>query len=788
MSAPEVITREIDLSTRVPGFNGVYAGLVLPTNRGPVDKPTLVTSDTDLLRRYTINETVPIDGNDAFFSALAFLEKGDKLWVIRCAGEGALYGGAEFNANGSDATQADNVSFTNGTMTPAYYPVADKKFVLYAADPGAWNNDIKIKVFRNRAFDSIQPTAYDDQTTVGSDVLFYIDYENSKVATNQDWQTGEPVRVAIPDNVTIEDTGEEINYKLPNGLNTTSVFYVVKAADTYLGGEKWVSTVMFATSYNKAKQAAAQLAIIADAEASTAEKTAAQEALNGLIVKFTRNARLLDAKNGLASWNANTLFEVNDTDAVVRSGGNFKTGDAVYVVGEGLPTDTPKVMYIIRLGSNKFKLAATLADSYAGRAFVGNNAGGSASQIKVYGCNGIKMLPVKSTKTPNTGLIEVFVGADEENPVESFVFSRVEGTRNADGVNIYLNTLLEASNYVRGLVNNADTNPDDTYDAETGTWSDVCTATVLKVQAIALPLAGGDDGDQVTDADMIKASDVFKNKESYPMTILMDGGYPSIDFQKALISLAEGRKFCMALLSTPVQKEDASDYLNSIVSFKMNELNPNTSYAALYTPHVELLDRYNNVYRMVAPDGYAAAAISYTAYNYEMWYPVGGFRRGVINVRDVNRRFTKGEMDYLYDNGINPIRFYPGKGIVIWGQKTLSSRPSALDRMNVRLMLIVIEPAIEAALEDFLFELNDEATRGLVKTMIDNYMEGIKGRRGVYDYYTVCDDSNNSADDIDNYRMNVWLFVKPTKAVEYIPFSVVITSTGMDFSLAQQSL
>jgi len=154
----------------------------------------------------------------------------------------------------------------------------------------------------------------------------------------------------------------------------------------------------------------------------------------------------------------------------------------------------------------------------------------------------------------------------------------------------------------------------------------------------------------------------------------------------------------------------------------------------------------------------------------------------------VNRRFTKGEMDYLYDNGINPIRFYPGKGIVIWGQKTLSARPSALDRMNVRLMLIVIEPAIEAALEDFLFELNDEATRGLVKTMIDNYMEGIKGRRGVYDYYTVCDDSNNSADDIDNYRMNVWLFVKPTKAVEYIPFSVVITSTGMDFSLAQQSL
>jgi len=786
MSAPEVITREIDLSTRVPGFNGVYAGIVLPANRGPVDKPTLVTSDTDLLRRYTVNETVPMDGNDAFFSALAFLEKGDKLWVIRCAGEGALYGGADFVANGAN-TQAENTSFENGTMTPAYYPVTDKKFVLYAADPGAWNNEIKVKVFRNRSFDAVQPTAYDDTVTVGSDVVFLIDYEKNEVVTNQDWQTGEPVRVAIPDNVTLEDGGEEINYSLPNGLNTTNIFYVVKVSDAYLT-DKWVSTIMFATSYTKAKAAAEQLAIIADAESTADQVVEAQETLKTLVVTFTRNARLLDVKGGaIGTWKATTVLEVNDTDATVRSGGNFVTGDAVYVEGDNLPSDTPKVMYAIRMGSNKFKLAATLADSYAGKAFVGE-ASGTAQQIKLYACNGIKMLPIKGTKTPNTGLLEVFVGADEENPVESFVFSRVEGAKSADGVNMYLNTLLEASSYVRGLVNNADTNPDDTYDAETGTWTADCTAGVLRVQAVALPLAGGDDGDQVTDADMIRASEVFKNKESYPLTIIMDGGYPSIDYQKQLISLCEGRKFCMALLSTPVQKEDASDYLNSIVSYKMYELNPNTSYAALYTPHVELLDRYNNVYRMVPPDGYAAAAISYTAYNYEMWYPVGGFRRGVINVRDVNRRFTKGEMDYLYDNGINPIRFYPNKGIVIWGQKTLSARPSALDRMNVRLMLIVIEPAIEAALEDFLFELNDDATRSLVKTMIDNYMEGIKGRRGVYDYYTVCDDTNNTPDDIDNYRMNVWLFVKPTKAVEYIPFSVVITSTGMDFSLAQQSL
>lgn len=157
-----------------------------------------------------------------------------------------------------------------------------------------------------------------------------------------------------------------------------------------------------------------------------------------------------------------------------------------------------------------------------------------------------------------------------------------------------------------------------------------------------------------------------------------------------------------------------------------------------------------------------------------------------MQVLDCRRRFTSGEMDYLYDNGINPIRFAPGRGILIWGQKTLSARPSALDRLNVRLLLIVIEPAIAYALEDFMFEINDAGTRSIVTAMIQSYMNDIKGRRGVYDFRVVCDDTNNTPEDIDNYRMNVWLFVQPTKAVEEIPFKTIITRTGMSFELAAE--
>jgi phage tail sheath protein FI len=153
-------------------------------------------------------------------------------------------------------------------------------------------------------------------------------------------------------------------------------------------------------------------------------------------------------------------------------------------------------------------------------------------------------------------------------------------------------------------------------------------------------------------------------------------------------------------------------------------------------------------------------------------------------VNDVLQRFTEGQMDSLYDNGINPIRFAPGRGIVLWGQKTLLSRPSSLDRMNVRFLLMIIEDANEEALRDFLFELNDEQTRSQIRSLIESYMESIQARRGVTDFEVVCDSTNNTPADIDNNRLNVWLYVKPIKSVEFIKFNVIITREGMEFNLA----
>lgn len=426
--------------------------------------------------------------------------------------------------------------------------------------------------------------------------------------------------------------------------------------------------------------------------------------------------------------------------------------------------------YIIKTATpGKFDLALSEADAVANTKIALADVGTGIHNLR----------PAKEyTKEPNTFLLQVYkTEADLTNSLkEEFVCSLEVGKKDGYGKNIYVESVLESSNYVRAMT-------------EPGVEAN-STGIVPKEQFTTfLSLAAGSDGTIVTDSNMLLALDTLRNTQDKPLTVAMDGGWSTPAYQKqGLLSLAEARKDTVAILSTPFEKESSANYLNDIVNYRKIELNANSSFGALYTPHTQIHDKFNDRKIFVAPDGYAGAAISATASNYEMWYPVGGFKRGQLDVLDVRRRFTEGEMDYLYDNGINPIRFAPGRGILIWGQKTLLARPSSLDRLNVRLLLIVVEPAVKASLEDFLFELNTTGERALASAKVADYMEGIKARNGVYDFYIVCDKTNNSDADIDNHIMNLHLFVKPTQSIEYIPFTTVITSTGIDFSLAQQAI
>lgn len=358
--------------------------------------------------------------------------------------------------------------------------------------------------------------------------------------------------------------------------------------------------------------------------------------------------------------------------------------------------------------------------------------------------------------------ILVFANGNVSNPVETWICSRNPQAQDGYGNNIYIENVLVGSNYISAI--------DNVAIADTVTPMD---------QLNPLYLAYGSDGSAVTDSQQITASNALANENAYPLTVFMDAGWSTPAYQDNLNAIVSTRQDSVALLSVPYSAESAASYLNAIVNYRTATLDLDSSYAAMYTPHCLVYDSNNNRQIYVDPTGYAGAAISFSASNYEIWFPPAGYTRGVLStILDVRIHFTDGDIAYLYNNGINPIKFSTSKGIAIWGQKTLAYRPSALNRLNVRLLLITIEPAIASALDNFVFEINDTQTQSLITSIITSYLNEVLANQGVYAFSVVCNATNNPPAVVDANQLVAAIYVQPTKSAEFITLQVVITSTG----------
>ena len=143
---------------------------------------------------------------------------------------------------------------------------------------------------------------------------------------------------------------------------------------------------------------------------------------------------------------------------------------------------------------------------------------------------------------------------------------------------------------------------------------------------------------------------------------------------------------------------------------------------------------------------------------------------------------NQADRDALYKTGVNPIVTFPGSGTVLYGDKTLQTRPSAFDRINVRRLFIVLEKAISTASKASLFEFNDEFTRAQFRNMVEPFLRDVKGRRGITDFKVVCDGTNNTGNIIDTNKFVADIYVKPARSINYITLNFIATRTGVEFS------
>jgi phage tail sheath protein FI len=302
--------------------------------------------------------------------------------------------------------------------------------------------------------------------------------------------------------------------------------------------------------------------------------------------------------------------------------------------------------------------------------------------------------------------------------------------------------------------------------------------------AIDHSLAGGSDDNTPTTGEILLGYDLFEDAETVDVNLL----FASPDANGAetiaedLISIANARKDLVAFVSPPIEDTvGSSDPATDVMAFA-NGLT-SSSYAVCDSSALYVYDKYNDVYRYIGAAGHIAGLCANTDRVADAWFSPAGVNRGqLLGVTKLAYNPKKADRDTLYKGRVNPLVSFPGEGMMLFGDKTLLSRPSAFDRINVRRLFIVLEKAISTAAKAQLFEFNDEFTRAQFKNMVEPFLRDVKGRRGITDFQVVCDTSNNTGQVIDSNRFVADIFIKPARSINFITLNFIATRTGVDFS------
>jgi len=293
-------------------------------------------------------------------------------------------------------------------------------------------------------------------------------------------------------------------------------------------------------------------------------------------------------------------------------------------------------------------------------------------------------------------------------------------------------------------------------------------------------LAGGDSNVPANaglGSDQVISYALFENRENAAIGILIAPTW-NTNVKQEVARIAASRADCIAVaqVADPTKEDNAAAIYNEEA---YGYLNP--SYMALYCGWSKAYDKYNDRFVYLPNAVYGAMLFARVDNIANPWDAPAGINRATLQVFDQRRILTFDEIGQIYDKNINSIRFIPGTGFVMWGQKTAQLKKSALDRINVRRNLLYIENNVEASLVQFIFENNTVRTRARVFSLIDPFLAQVKAGGGLTDYKLVVDETNNTADIIDANQMNVDIYVQPTRAIEFIQLRTIITRTGISF-------
>ena len=551
------------------------------------------------------------------------------------------------------------------------------------------------------------------------------------------------------------------NLKVVRAANTTSTFNatangaatLIKNSDDYLANYSTANTSLgpVAARYAGAFGNSLRVSICASSQA------------------FSANLSVTDSMRANAVVSGATVINVNGTAA---ANANVQAGDLISVNGGSSYTRVASVNATAIVLSSAVTAAVDAgtpilrkwqyADSFGvapGTSDYTTAAGGSGDELHI-------IVVDEDGK---------FSGGIANTVLEKYAFvSKASDAKFGDGsTNYYVNILNNRSRYVWWTG----------HAPGSSNWGNAANAITFDTprNPFTASLSAGADG-TMTSGAITTAYAQFASPDAVDFGLIISGPGDATVAGYIISNIAETRKDCMAFLSptkASVVNNSGSESA-SVIAYR-NSLT-STSYAVLDSGYKYQFDRYNDVYRWVPLNGDIAGICARTDLERDPWFSPGGFNRGVIkNVIKLAWNPTKAQRDDLYVVGINPVVTFQGQGTVLFGDKTLLSRPSVFDRINVRRLFIVLEKSIARAARSSMFEFNDQFTRAQFINLVEPFLRDVQGRRGITDFRVVCDGTNNTPNTIDSNQFVGDIYIKPARSVNFIQLNFVAVRTGVSF-------
>jgi len=757
--SPGVNVSEIDLTTVVPAVSTSVGAIAGVFGWGPVGEKVVVDRESILISRFG----KPTNLNaETWFTASNFLSYSNQLITVRTA-----------NTSGATPTLGFTAVSSNNVLIGDTNPVTAG---IVAGMYVSQTNSTATAAGNNVLVSSVNSSAIvlSQNSVSNTTVTLYFAYPNTSYSALG----------IIPGTFVANLSGQIVKnsdaYTALDGTFDTDVMFLAKFPGG-IGNSLRVSTCGSANAY------ASNVSI-----ANSTWSPALTLSIGSNTATITANA------GGVANTTSNTLL--------TNFGANLSVGDVLLIGNASIGTQYIKITSIgntVSTATNSI-LSISLEDTYRLSVDYSTVTNGNTIQRYWEYFNVVDVVPGQSNYVKNFGNTsandEVHVVVSDAGGLFTGVpgtilevykgLSRATDAKGTDtSTNYYKNVINDQSQYIWWATDRSGSPSANAMNVASST-----NGTPLRLQFIL-----GSDGHTEATVPLSVVSqgyDLFGSAENVDVSIVMQGrgiggstisgGQTVTNFQLAnyiIDNITGRRKDCVAVISP-----DKSTVVNNIGSEATSLVNwrnalHDTSYAILDSGYKYQYDRHNDIYRWIPLNGDIAGLCARTDQTNDAWWSPAGFNRGQIkNLVKLAFNPTKTDRDILYKNAINPVVSFPGQGVVLYGDKTLQAKPSAFDRINVRRLFIVLEKAIAIAAKYSLFEFNDAFTRRQFVNLVTPYLRDVQGRRGIYDFKVVCDDTNNTAQVIDTNNFVGDIYIKPARSINFIQLNFVAVGTGVQFS------